>query len=90
MTAADQGSLNAAVFGGGAYVLPRGNKFAATIVSNNTIRIADGDIMIQGRHARLAEGSTVDLTIANGTQGYRRNDLIVARYAVHKGSKHGN
>lgn len=49
-------------------------------MSNNTIRIADGDIMIQGRHARLAEGSTVDLTIANGTQGYRRNDLIVARY----------
>ena len=80
VTAADQGSLNAAVFGGGAYVLPRGNRFSATIVSNNTIRIADGDIMIQGRHARLNEGSTVDLTIANGTQGYRRNDLIVARY----------
>lgn len=80
VTAADAGSLNTAIFGSGQYVLDRGNKFAATIVTNNTIRIADGDIMMQGRHVRLAEGSYVDLTIDNGAQGMMRNDLIVARY----------
>ena len=80
VTAADQGSLNAAMFGGGSYVLDRGSKLAATIVSNNKIEVADGDLMIQGRHARLDEGSTVNLTIENGQQGYLRNDLIVARY----------
>lgn len=80
VTAADAGSLHIAIFGTGQYVLDRGNKFAATIVTNNTIRIADGDIMMQGRHVRLAEGSYVDLTIDNGAQGMMRNDLIVARY----------
>lgn len=80
VTAADAGSLHIAIFGTGQYVLDRGNKFAATIVTNNTIRIADGDIMMQGRHVRLAEGGYVDLTIDNGAQGMMRNDLIVARY----------
>lgn len=80
VTAADQGSLNAAMFGAESYVLDRGSKLAATVESNNSITIADGDIMMQGRHARIEEGSTVALTIENGTQGSYRNDLIVARY----------
>lgn len=80
VTAADQGSLHAALFGEESYVLNRGSKLAATVVSNNSITIADGDIMMQGRHARIEEGSTVALTIENGTQGSYRNDLIVARY----------
>lgn len=80
VTAADHGSLYAAIFGSGSYVLDRGNKLAATVITNNQVRIADGDLVIQGRHARLNEGATVDLTIENGAQGYYRNDLIVARY----------
>ena len=80
VTAADVGSFNAAIFGAGQYVLNRGNKFSTTIVSNNQIRVADGDILMQGRHIRLNEGTYVDLTIDNGAQGYMRNDLIVARY----------
>lgn len=80
VTAADQGSFNAAIFGAGSYVLNRGNKFAALVVSNNSIRIQDGDICMQGRHVRLTEGTYVDLAVENGAQGYKRNDLIVARY----------
>jgi hypothetical protein len=80
VTAADHASLNAAIFGEGEYVLNRGSKFATTIISNNSIRVADGDIIMQGRHIRLNEGSYVDLTIDNGSQGTNRNDLIVARY----------
>lgn len=80
VTAADHGSLHAAIFGVGQYVLNRGSKFATTIISNNRIRVADGDIIMQGRHVRLNEGTFVDLTIENGTQGLFRNDLIVARY----------
>lgn len=78
ITAADQGSFNAAIFGAGQYVLDRGSKLAATVVTNNQIRIADGDLLMQGRHIRLE--SYVDLTIDSGTQGRNRNDLIVARY----------
>lgn len=80
VTAADHGSLNAAILGEGQYVLNRGSKFATTIISNNCIRVADGDISMQGRHIRLDEGTYVDLPVENGTQGYFRNDLIVARY----------
>lgn len=80
VTAADHGSLHAAIFGEGSYVLNRGSKFATTITSNNSIRVADGDIIMQGRHIRLNEGSYVDLAVANGTQGMFRNDLIAVRY----------
>lgn len=80
VTAADQASLYAALFGADSFVLDRGNKLAASVVTNNSIRIADGDIIFQGRHVRLEEGSTVDLTIENGAQDYSRNDLIVVRY----------
>lgn len=80
VTAADQASLNAGIFGEGNIVLHRGGEFAATVISNNTIRIADGDIIMQGRHIRLNEGNHVDLAIQNGKQNTNRNDLIVVRY----------
>lgn len=80
VTAADHGSLHAAIFGEGSYVLNRGSKFATTIISNNKIRVSDGDIIFQGRHIRLNEGTYVDLDVDNGTQGVFRNDLIVVRY----------
>lgn len=78
VAAADQGSLHTAIFGSGEYVLDVGNRLSATVVTNNQIRISDGDILIQGRHVRLND--YVDLTIENGEQGMLRNDLIVARY----------
>jgi hypothetical protein len=80
VTAADQGSLYAAIFGAESFVLSRGNKLAATVVSNNLISIADGDIIFQGRHGRIEPGMTVDLIVENGTAEQNRNDLIVARY----------
>lgn len=80
VTAADNGSLYAAIFGNGQKVLNRGNKFAASVISNNSIRVLDGDIMMQGRHIRLNENTYVDLAIENGAQDVSRNDLIVARY----------
>jgi hypothetical protein len=78
--AADNASLHAAIFGEGEYVLERGSNFGNTIISNNQIRIADGDLMMQGRHIRLNEGNYVDLTVDNGQQGMNRNDLVVVRY----------
>jgi len=86
VTAADHGSFNAAILGSGQFVLNRGSKLAASVITNNTIRIADGDILMQGRHIRLNEGSYVDLTIENGTQDMSRNDLIVARYTKDSGT----
>lgn len=77
---ADQGSFNAALLGEGEFVLERGSKFAATIISNNIVRIKDGDVIMQGRHGKIDRNTYVDLDFDNGQQGYKRNDLIVARY----------
>ena len=80
VTAADHGAFWAAVVGAENYILNRGSRFAAQIVSNNLVRIADGDLLMQGRHVRIAYGETVDLTIENGTAEMKRRDLIVVRY----------
>lgn len=80
ITAADQGALNACMFGTHDYVLNSGNNFAASVITNNQVRIADGELMMQGRHVRLAKGTYEDVVIENGTQGMNRNDLIVVRY----------
>lgn len=80
VTAADQGAFHASVIGGGEFVLGTGNQFAASIVSNNQVRVLDGDIYMQGRFVRLDKGTYIDLSIDNGASGYFRNDLIVARY----------
>lgn len=80
VTAADQASLYASLFGTDSFILNRGSKLAASIVTNNSISVADGDAIMQGRHIRLNEGETVNLTIENGETGMYRNDLIVLRY----------
>lgn len=80
VTSADQGALNACLFGTEDYVLNSGSNFAASIITNNQIRIADGELMMQGRHIRLAKDTYEDVVIENGTQSMNRNDLIIVRY----------
>ena len=80
ITAADQGAFNAALIGTGQFVLDKGNGLAAQVITNNQVRILDGELMMQGRFVRLEPGTYVDLAIESGAQGYYRNDLIVARY----------
>ena len=83
ITAVDQGAFNAALIGTGQFVLDKGNVLAAHVITNNQIRILDGELMMQGRFVRLDPGTYVDLSIESGAQGKKRNDLIVARYTKH-------
>ena len=83
----DDGARNAGIFGTGKYVLNVGRKFAAEIVSNNMVKIKDGDLINQGRHIRIPVGETEECTIENGTQARYRNDLIVSRYSKESGSE---
>lgn len=80
ITATDQAAFNAALIGTGQFVLKKGKVFEALVVSNNQIRIHDGELMMQGRFVRLNPDTYVDLAIDNGTQGKKRNDIIAARY----------
>lgn len=80
ITATDQAAFNAALIGTGQFVLDKGRVLEAQVISNNQIRILDGEFMMQGRFVRLDPGAYVDLAIDNGTQGKKRNDIVVARY----------
>lgn len=81
VTAMDAGNFHAGLTGKGKYVFDTGNKFAHEIVSNNLIRIADGDLIDQGRHIRIPYGDYEECVIDNGLQSLKRNDLIVMRYS---------
>lgn len=77
---------NMGVFGSGTYILDVGSKMAATVVSANTISIADGIMVGEGNTAEVGYGTSETLTIANGSQGMLRTDLIVARYTKAAGT----
>lgn len=78
----DIGRLYASVTGDGQYVFDIGQKYKATIVSANNITISDGDMLFNGRFVRTT--SSVSLNIQNGSQGVKRNDLIVMRYTYNQ------
>ena len=80
ITSMDDASLNAGILGNGAYILNRGEKLRAEMISANEFKMYDGDIVAQGRHIRIETSDVVDLTVDNGTVGSKRNDLVVARY----------
>ena len=74
----DMGAFQAGILGTGSYVLQTGQQLKATVASANKVTIGTGDLVMNGRHVRMA--TTTDLTIQNGSQGKKRNDLIVCRY----------
>ena len=75
----DMGAFQAGILGTGSYVLQTGQQLKATVASANKVTIGTGDLVMNGRHVRMA--TATDLTIQNGTQGQKRNDLIVCRYS---------
>lgn len=80
VAAADHGSLFEAAIRSGQFVLNSGANFAASIISNNEIKLSDGEGIMQGRHFKVDPGSSVSVAVENGVQGQLRNDLIVGRY----------
>lgn len=53
---ADARSFNMAMFGGGEFVMEIGEQLDASITNNNTVRILDGDILMQ---ALIAAGASI-------------------------------
>ena len=82
-TAEQAAGLNAGILGLDDYVLNVHDKFEITVVSANKVTIGTGELVMQGRH--VSQGTPEDLIVTNGSQGQKRNDLIVCRYA--KGSQ---
>ena len=75
----DLAALNTATVGKADCVLKYGNDFALTMASANSATLGTGVGM--GRGKRFWNQAATSLTIQSGTQGQKRNDLVVARYA---------
>lgn len=78
-TAEQAAGLNAGILGLDDYVLNVHDKFKITVVSANKVTVGTGELVMQGRH--VSQGTPEDLIVTNGSQGQKRNDLIVCRYA---------
>ncbi|WP_139652779.1 phage baseplate protein [Raoultibacter phocaeensis] len=74
--AEDFGAYQAYTYGPDEYIL---HGCEATVIDSNTIRISEGDLLVQGRHVRV-KGSE-DVAIQSGIVGRNRKDLICVRYA---------
>ena len=75
----DLAALNTATVGKADCVLEYGDDFALTMSSANSATLGTGVGMVGGK--RFWNQAATSLTVQSGTQGQKRNDLIVARYA---------
>lgn len=75
----DLAALNTATVGKADCVLHYGDDFKLTMASANSATLGTGVGMVGGR--RFWNQAATSLTIQSGTQGQKRNDIVVARYA---------
>lgn len=87
ITVEQVGLANQGLYGADDYVLGIGKKAAAQILTNNSIRIFDAVYVIQGRRDVINANGYKDVSIANGSQGMNRNDIIVRRYEKDESSE---
>lgn len=78
ITSEQVGLYNAGTVGAGKYILDTADGLACTIVDANTLQIAAGDALFEGRHVTVQSPET--LTISSGTMGMNRIDLVVIHY----------
>lgn len=72
----DIGAYNAYTIGKDSYLL---NGLDMSITNVNTLHVGTGEILFQGRHVRI-KGNGENVAIANGTTGYKRNDILCLKY----------
>lgn len=61
-------------------VLDIGNKLKATALTANSVKIEDGEFVMQGKHGRIMPSTYETVTIENGQSGYGRHDIICVKY----------
>ena len=77
--------MHAAMLGRGGYILKtRKWTMKPTAKDANNITIPAWDLVVEGRQIYIA--APTDVNIQSGSQGQKRRDLIVARYALNSGT----
>ena len=74
---------NGYTIGSDNYFHPEGT-LNATLKNSTTVHITRGDFILQGCHARIPLGQSLDLAINPGEAGYYRLDCIIAHYKKDK------
>lgn len=74
-----QGLLRGAV-GDGLYVFDTGNAMEAELEGVNTLRIHDGELVVQGVHVRIPSGQSDAVSIQNGSPENDRIDIVTIKY----------
>lgn len=80
VTAEQAGALNISIFGNGRYITKYAQGLAVSVASSNKINIAPGALIVDGRFVINERAEQV--TIANGTQGKWRKDLVILTLKV--------
>lgn len=80
VTAEQAGALNISIFGNGRYITKYAQGLAVSVASSNKISIAPGALIVDGRFVINERAEQV--TIANGTQGKWRKDLVILTLKV--------
>ena len=83
--AEDDAQVHRAIFGGSG-ITDADERLAATIVDNNTVRLASGLDSNMGYLHVVPAGETLALTIGSGTAGVFRRDLIISEFVRGGGS----
>ena len=78
VSSAEDGARQAGTLGLGCYALSTGSKLSATMEDANTLVVADGDVVMNGRHVSLPDPTS--FTIPTGVQGQKVSNLAVLRY----------
>ena len=79
VTAEQWADFNRGIYGDAA-ILPVGSKMEVDIQTANQITVKDGIGVFDGREVYIGYGETENIAIASGTQGMRRNDIVVIKY----------
>ena len=79
VSSAEDGARQAGTLGLGCYALSTGSKLSATMEDANTLVVADGDVVMNGRHVSLPDPTS--FTIPTGVQGQKVSNIAVLRYS---------
>ena len=84
VSAADISCMLRCMYGDTDCVYDVDGKMACTVADSNTLEIATGAMSVQGYFSRIDIAE--QLTIDSGSPGYKRNDLVIARYELGDGN----
>ena len=79
VSSAEDGARQAGTVGLGCYALSTGSKLSATMEDANTLVVADGDVVMNGRHVSMPDATS--FTIPTGVQGQKVSNIAVLRYS---------